>query len=337
MRRRTESLAKCLLPGSGLRDSGGTKGLFALTLLVALSLCLSSCGGDGPTVQGGDTDQTDVDVSESADASDESFDQEDLGQLNGFLDKFASGDWDGFGVGSAESEPTEESGEATSLKTDGETYRVGIDIECEENVMFSKYDVEILVDGESIGVVGHGMSKAFEVALFEGRHTIEARKKGDAGVNGSLDFMVAGDALQGCLIRCKESQAQILNVGSFGSVEDSLESLGQEGEELARLFDSLGVDEMASVGFDDDEDFLNCRDGEWAARKNFENYGEVLYPNGFDCFWKTGLVACELQEDGSYRIEVNTSVVSDDGFSDKAHAGGIVKDGDVSDFWVDMQ
>lgn len=43
---------------------------------------------------------------------------------------------------------------------------------------------------------------------------------------------------------------------------------------------------------------------------------------------------CEPQDDGSYRIEVGVSVTDDDGFSDRTYAGGIIKDGVVSDFWV---
>lgn len=328
--------AGCVLFRSGLRDGRRTKGLFIVTMFAALSLCMTSCSGDGPATRGGDVVRTGVDAGMTAGASGDPFGWEGLEQLGGFLEKFAFDDQGWFEEDAVESEPVEEPNEMAPVNTDGEIHRIGIDVECEENVMFNKYDIEILVDGESIGVVGHGTSKAFEVALFEGHHTVEARKEGDSGVRGSFGFLVTGDTLQSCLIRCRGDWIQALGTGSFSSVSDSLDGFGWMGENLAHLFDSLGVDEVTSEGFDDDEDFLNCRDGEWAARKNFENYGEVIYPNEFDCFWKTGLIACEPQEDGSYRIEVNASVVDDDGFSSRTRAGGIVKDGEVSDFWVDL-
>lgn len=139
----------------------------------------------------------------------------------------------------------------------------------------------MLVDGKSVGRIDHGASGAFEVKLAEGTHTLEVFSEDDASLGGSFDFVVSGDMLQNVVLQCKSYGVLISGTGSFSSVEDSLAHLGKTGGKVADVLDFLGTDEIVSYGFDDDEDFLNCRDGEWAARKNFENYGEGLYPEGF--------------------------------------------------------
>lgn len=259
--------------------------------------------------------------------------KDSVSQLKSDAKEMFSGFTEGF---SESSDNAVNSGEEASEPLDGDGYRVGLDIECERNAFFSTYDVEVHIDGKNVGRINHGSSGAFEVKLAGGAHTLEVFSEDDASLNGSFDFAVSEDTLQNVVLQCKSYGVLISSAGSFGSIEDSLAHLGEAGGKAADALDFLGVDEIASYGFDDDEDFLNCRDGEWAARKNFENYGETVYPNGFDCFWKTGLIACEPQEDGSYLIEVNASAVNNDGFSDEVRAGGVVKGSDVSDFWVDM-
>lgn len=218
-------------------------------------------------------------------------------------------------------------GEDVEQKADGAPCRIGLDIECEQNFAFSKYDVEVFVDDESIGIVEHGTSRAFELELGRGDHFLRICENGNANVNGSLDFRVEDDGLIDCAVRCKDGEVRMK-----GAIADSSIDLLGTSEESS-LLDTL-ADVYSFDTIDDDEDFSNCRVGEWAARKNFENYGEALYQDGFDCLWRTDLVMCEPQDDGSYRIEVGVSVTDDDGFSDRTYAGGIIKDGVVSDFWV---
>lgn len=309
--------------------------LVALALAV-LPLVLTACSGSANQKLA--VEEEAIDSEAELGANEKSSEWNDIEELKDFVFQLKSDAkevFSGFTEGFSESsDGAIDSGEEALEPLDGDGYRVGLDIECERNAFFSTYDVEVLVDGKSVGRIDHGSSGAFEVKLAGGVHVLEVLSEDDASLNGSFDFAVSEDTLQNVVLQCKGYGVLISSAGSFGSIEDSLAHLGEAGGKVADALDFLGVDEIASYGFDDDEDFLNCRDGEWAARKNFENYGETIYPNGFDCFWKTGLVVCEPQEDGSYRIEVNASVVNSDEFSDEVHAGGVVKGGDVSDFWV---
>ena len=49
---------------------------------------------------------------------------------------------------------------------------VGIDISCEKNLAFSKYDVNVYVDSSLLGKVDHGSEKSFSAKLTKGKHTL---------------------------------------------------------------------------------------------------------------------------------------------------------------------
>lgn len=75
-------------------------------------------------------------------------------------------------------------------------------------------------------------------------------------------------------------------------------------------------------------------DKEWAARQDFEAYGEILYPYGFKCHWLLDLVICEPQGDGTYFIKVGVTVTNEYGAERDTYAQGIAGNGSVRDFWV---
>lgn len=75
-------------------------------------------------------------------------------------------------------------------------------------------------------------------------------------------------------------------------------------------------------------------DLEWAARKDFETYGGILYPYGFKCHWFMDLVTCEPQGDGTYFIKVGVTITNEYGTKRDTYAQGIAGNGNVRDFWV---
>lgn len=325
---RTEHRSKFVMPTT----------LVAL-MLAAFLFVLTACSNSA--AQESVVEKESVDSETGLGANEESSDRSDIeelkdsvSQLKSDAKEMLSGFTEGF------SDPSDNvvgSGEGSSeVALDAGGYRVGLDIECERNVFLSTYDVEVLVDGKSVGRIDHGASSAFEVKLAEGTHTLEVFSEDDASLGGSFDFVVSGDMLQNVVLQYKSYGVLISGTGSFSSVEDSLAHLGKTGGKVADVLDFLGTDEIVSYGFDDDEDFLNCRDGEWAARKNFENYGEGLYPEGFDCLWKTGLVSCELREDGAYSIEVEADVYESYDTPTRTYAEGLVSGDGVVEFFVDL-
>lgn len=70
---------------------------------------------------------------------------------------------------------------------------VQIDVSCKKNRTFSRYDVDVLVDGEMIGNVEHGGQVTLEVSLAEGQHELVFVKEGDSEPKGRATFVVQGE------------------------------------------------------------------------------------------------------------------------------------------------
>ena len=92
---------------------------------------------------------------------------------------------------------------------EGGTCRLSLSIAFEENLMFSTYDVSMLIDGTVIATMPHGQGYSGTVDLEPGRHTLEFQRSGKASVNGVYTFNLHGDASLSCEIHAKNNQVKI--------------------------------------------------------------------------------------------------------------------------------
>jgi len=56
-------------------------------------------------------------------------------------------------------------------------YIVQIELECEENLFFSRYDVDIFIDQNKVGTLDHGAIDTYQFELEEGIHILTVTKK----------------------------------------------------------------------------------------------------------------------------------------------------------------
>ena len=72
-----------------------------------------------------------------------------------------------------------------------EKFTVQVKIECEENLLFSRYDVNIFIDDELLGTLEHGATDIYTAELVEGEHTLKAEKEDERDVDGTVEFEVS--------------------------------------------------------------------------------------------------------------------------------------------------
>ncbi|NHM13583.1 DUF4839 domain-containing protein [Xiamenia xianingshaonis] len=89
------------------------------------------------------------------------------------------------------------------------SYSLQLDITCQENLLFSRYDVNVLIDGTSIGILDHGASKTYEIDLEEGSHTLTVEKEDDSAVDGSVDFEITQESYASCNLALSSDQVAI--------------------------------------------------------------------------------------------------------------------------------
>ncbi len=84
-----------------------------------------------------------------------------------------------------------------------------LDIKCEKNAAFSKYDVEVYIDREYITTIPHGKTINQTVLLEPGNHRIVFYSAKDSSVSGSTNVSVTGATTFRCEIHCKKGKINI--------------------------------------------------------------------------------------------------------------------------------
>lgn len=117
----------------------------------------------------------------------------------------------------SESDSTEVSGSQNGIP-------VAIEVECDENLIFSRYDVDIYVDESLLGTLDHGATATYDVTLSEGNHTLRVASQENSSVDGSKVFTVSEEESIKYIISCKNDQVEINEASSDATSVDSDEA-----------------------------------------------------------------------------------------------------------------
>lgn len=99
-------------------------------------------------------------------------------------------------------------------------FDITIDVKCIANWIFSKYDVEVLIDDSEKGILEHGTSDSYKAVLKKGIHTVKFVSIEDSSRNGEVTIEVSKDEKFEFEISCSSFG---INVNST-SVSTALES-----------------------------------------------------------------------------------------------------------------
>lgn len=124
--------------------------------------------------------------------------------------------------------------------TPSEERSVSIEIECESNLILSRYDLDVYIDGEHQGSLDHGTNKAFDAKLGDGDHDLRITKKDDDGVDGSVGFSVSGDTSLKYKVKCTSSQVEIEAIEEINPPISSGEASSTYHDEAHRAFEDAG-------------------------------------------------------------------------------------------------
>lgn len=73
------------------------------------------------------------------------------------------------------------------------TYNVEMEITCVENLIFSKYDIDVSIDDHFIGNIKHGATKNFIETLTKGTHTILFKNSEDSETTGTIEVNITSN------------------------------------------------------------------------------------------------------------------------------------------------
>lgn len=124
------------------------------------------------------------------------------------------------------------------LQSDGSP--VSITIECESNLILSRYDLDVYVDDAQQGSLGHGTTNTFELDLSDGTHTLRITEKGDNSVDGITDFSVSGETSLKYVVHCTNSQVEVEAVDALNPPISSSGASSKYHDEAYRAFEEAG-------------------------------------------------------------------------------------------------
>lgn len=123
---------------------------------------------------------------------------------------------------------------------------VTIEVECVENWIFSKYDVEMSIDDEFEGTIPHGDKKTFDVVLKRGKHTISFESAEDDTLDGEVEVEITKNETIKLKISCSSFGVDVeLLSGTVPKDDDS--SKETENTESRKISVTMSEDELKGL------------------------------------------------------------------------------------------
>ena len=128
---------------------------------------------------------------------------------------------------------------------------VAMHVDFISNLIFSKYDVILKVNGEEQGVLNHGEDKDFNFTIYPGECTIKFEEKGSSNVNGAIVLELKGESDISLKISCHSDRIDL---------------------------ETLFIEDRGALGENETMISAECVD---YGGQNFEEYGQALKTAGF--------------------------------------------------------
>ncbi len=127
--------------------------------------------------------------------------------------------------------------EKSIQSVDEPEYHVSIKVECVENLIFSKYDIDVYMNDMFEGTVAHGTSETFDLTLTKGSYDLNFVSADDDEVTGMVELDIYQD---------EELNYKISCAGSEISVETIVGTIKEHGKDEAPIPQSAADYEHAN-------------------------------------------------------------------------------------------
>lgn len=107
-------------------------------------------------------------------------------------------------------------------------HSVEINVKCDGNLIFSKYDVDVYIDDEKVVTIKHGENYVDIVKLTEGKHALVFKNKDDKSVEGKVEFLIKEDTKLNYQIHCNNDKVRIKELADEKKKEEVQESKENE-------------------------------------------------------------------------------------------------------------
>ena len=103
-------------------------------------------------------------------------------------------------------------------------YDIDLEVKCIENLIFSKYDIEVYVDDSLEGTVDHGTTETYSSTLKRGTHKIKFVNAEDSSVYSEANVDITKEETVKFEISCSSSEINVNIISGTGKIEHSEKS-----------------------------------------------------------------------------------------------------------------
>ena len=112
------------------------------------------------------------------------------------------------------------------------TYPLHLYFKCDSNFLLSRYDIEVYVDGQEVGIVDHGSEASFDVDVEGGKHEVLLQEK-DGKADARESVNVTEELYLTANLHCTFDQIEVSDLGTYtvAEVEAAQEAAEEEAAE----------------------------------------------------------------------------------------------------------
>lgn len=129
--------------------------------------------------------------------------------------------------------------ETSSKQPPKPIYSVQIELNCDENLLFSRYDIDVFIDDDKVGTLDHGSTLIYQLALEEGTHALTVTKENEKDVDGTVQFTASDDMKLSYKLACTHDQVEIEEVSEAETTSKDIvpeEPIPESGVNLEEVF-----------------------------------------------------------------------------------------------------
>lgn len=142
-------------------------------------------------------------------------------------------------------------------------FNINVEIECIENIVFSKYDVDVYIDDELEGTIPHGDKETYAVVLTKGKHTISFISAEDDTLDGEVEVEISKEETLKFEISCSSTGIDVETIqGTSESIENNdtgdkeTDSATSDEKDTKDITVTMSEDDFIGMLYTDAEDKL---------------------------------------------------------------------------------
>lgn len=128
-------------------------------------------------------------------------------------------------------------------------YSVSLNIDFLSNLIFSKYDVAVALNGKNLGTLAHGKDATYNMSLEAGDYTLSFTNTSNKDVSGSISFTVSSDVDALYSISCYSDEVNVKKKRFSSALQSGQVMMPFSSNHYLRKDYSDVVNELTELGF----------------------------------------------------------------------------------------